>query len=151
MTYPFLLNDKLSWSTQPRQPIRMNTPDVLGALRKDELSVAGYYQFLAVPPGTPSVAANYAEWLNSDGSLHQVQDRPEMANCYLSPATVQSIPGSAITDVPIDVTVPGSEIPVSFHDAITHQKAILVSTTQAAVPLYQYTPAQLFPPSRERL
>jgi hypothetical protein len=148
MTYPFLLNDKLSWSTQPPQPIRANAPDVVGALRKDQLSAAGYYQFLAVPPGTPNVAANYAEWLNSDGSLHQTQDRPEMAHCYLSPATVPSIPGSVNTDVPIDVAVPGSEIPVSFHDAIAHEKAILVSTTQAAVPLYQYTPAQPFPPSR---
>ena len=83
MTYPFLLNDKLSWSTQPPQPIRANAPDVVGALRRDPLSAAGYYQFLAVSPGTPDVAANYAEWLNSDGSLHQTQDRPEMAHCYL--------------------------------------------------------------------
>lgn len=133
MTYPFLLNDRQSWSVAQPAPIRKPptfapTP---GRLRLDQLQSAGYYQFLnAAPGGAPSVAQNHADLYNADGTPHATQDRPSMAQCYLHPALHES-----------DTTL--------FANAIANQTPILVSTTAAAVPLFKYTDVLPLPPVRK--
>jgi uncharacterized protein (DUF1800 family) len=126
MTYPFLLNDKKSWSVTPRASFKIPpdfTKQTQGRLRDDQLHAACYYQFLNVPPiGAPSVADNFADRYNPDGTPHATQDRKNMASCYLHPLPIESNPAA-------------------FATALANQDPILVSTTPTAlptVPLFKY-------------
>lgn len=137
MTYPFLLNDKKSWSVIPRASFKI-PPDfqkqMQARLREDQLYAAGYYQFLNVAPiRTPNVAGNFADLYNSDGTAHAVQDRKNMASCYLNPLPIESNPAA-------------------FTAALANESPILVSTAPTAlptVPLFKYTAVLPIPPARK--
>jgi hypothetical protein len=134
MTYPFLLNDKKSWSVIPRASFKI-PPDfqkqTQARLREDQLYAAGYYQFLNVAPiGAPNVAGNFADLYNSDGTAHAVQDRKSMASCYLNPPPIESNAAA-------------------FTAALANESPILVSTTLPTVPLFKYTDVLPIPPARK--
>jgi hypothetical protein len=96
----------------------------------DQLQAAGYYQFLPQSPGvTQSVAQKHVNVKNPDGSAHATTDRQNMAHCYLFPTPQESNP----------------ELFAANRRTVD---PILVSTTDAAIPLFRFTDVIELPAAR---
>ncbi len=129
MTYPFLLNDALSWLTDPVPPGQVST--------KAQLWAAGYYQFLDVAPGTLSVLKSFDKNPAAQRNGFRTSNR-SMEQCYLHPPTLKPDQGAR--------TFAGALAAGAAHSG--YSPRILTSTNAPQLSLYQCTGVLPLPPAR---